>query len=222
MTTVTIAPVRLGEAGLRNVTALMGASPPLVTSSGGWVSLARPKRLGFTSWEGFSPRSLTVDLLLDGVAEGRSQQSQYDALVRIMRRKVGPEEQPSPVRVLGPAIVGSLSALWVIQSVTQDPATVVRSSSGTLLRAAVTVEFLEYVEADVVISQVSPSPAKRLNNAAADKPVSARTHTVKYGDTLSSIAAKYLGSWSRYSEIAELNGIRDPNNVPVGTVLKLP
>lgn len=50
------------------------------------------------------------------------------------------------------------------------------------------------------------------------------THTIKSGDTLWAIAAKYLGSGSRYKEIVEANKdkVSDPNRVPIGTVLKIP
>jgi nucleoid-associated protein YgaU len=49
-----------------------------------------------------------------------------------------------------------------------------------------------------------------------------RTYTVKDGDTLGAIAARELGSASRASEIAALNGIDDPALIRKGAVLKLP
>lgn len=45
------------------------------------------------------------------------------------------------------------------------------------------------------------------------------TYTVKAGDTLSGIAAKY---GTTYQEIASLNGIKNPNVIVVGQRLKLP
>ena len=47
-------------------------------------------------------------------------------------------------------------------------------------------------------------------------------YTVRGGDSLSEIADSQLGDGSRWSEIAELNGIEDPYNVAVGQVLKMP
>lgn len=44
------------------------------------------------------------------------------------------------------------------------------------------------------------------------------TYTIKYGDTLSGIAAKY---GTTYQELAAKNGIADPNKIKVGQVLKV-
>lgn len=49
-----------------------------------------------------------------------------------------------------------------------------------------------------------------------------KTYTVVKGDTLSKIAKRELGDAKRYPEIATLNGIKDPNKISVGQVLKLP
>lgn len=52
----------------------------------------------------------------------------------------------------------------------------------------------------------------------------AKTHTIKSGDTLWAIAAKYLGSGARYTDIVAANKgvITNPNLVPIGTVIKIP
>lgn len=49
-----------------------------------------------------------------------------------------------------------------------------------------------------------------------------RTHTVVSGDTLWAIAARYLESGAKYPAIASLNGIKNPNLIFPGTVLKIP
>lgn len=57
-----------------------------------------------------------------------------------------------------------------------------------------------------------------------DNRVQQKTYTVKSGDCLWNIAAKHLGSGSRYTEIASLNSdiIKNPNLIYAGQVLKLP
>lgn len=48
------------------------------------------------------------------------------------------------------------------------------------------------------------------------------TYTVVHGDTLWSIARRFLGSGSRYMEIANANNMSDPNVLMVGQVLIIP
>jgi len=57
---------------------------------------------------------------------------------------------------------------------------------------------------------------------AAHAAAGGATHTIKKGDTLWAIAAKMLGSGTRWKEIARLNGIKDPRKVPIGMTLKIP
>ena len=49
-----------------------------------------------------------------------------------------------------------------------------------------------------------------------------RTYRVAKGDTLSHIAAQYLGDASRWREIQRLNNIPDPANLSEGRMLQLP
>ncbi|MGL5973433.1 MAG: LysM peptidoglycan-binding domain-containing protein [Oscillospiraceae bacterium] len=49
-----------------------------------------------------------------------------------------------------------------------------------------------------------------------------RTHKVIRGNSLWGLSAKYLGSGSRYMEIANLNNIKNPRLIYVGQVLKIP
>ena len=50
------------------------------------------------------------------------------------------------------------------------------------------------------------------------------THTVVAGDSLSSLAQRYLGSADRWKEIYEANRdtIRDPGMIHIGQVLTIP
>jgi nucleoid-associated protein YgaU len=68
------------------------------------------------------------------------------------------------------------------------------------------------VVADIQVS--GPAPAA----------VSAKTYTVKAGDTLSKIAKEHLGSAGAYMKIFELNKdqLTDPDKIKPGQVLHLP
>lgn len=48
-----------------------------------------------------------------------------------------------------------------------------------------------------------------------------KTHTVKSGETLWAIAKKYLGDGSKYTELAKINNISNPNVIRAGQVIKL-
>lgn len=61
--------------------------------------------------------------------------------------------------------------------------------------------------------------AKVENQRPAKEP--AKTYTVKAGDTLWAICKKQLGNGDKYKEIAALNGIKNPNLIYPGQVLKL-
>ena len=67
-----------------------------------------------------------------------------------------------------------------------------------------------------VIAEVKVDP-----NAKA---ASARTHTVKSGDTLSKIAKEHLGDGNAYMKIFEANKdqLSDPDKIKPGQVLKIP
>lgn len=48
-----------------------------------------------------------------------------------------------------------------------------------------------------------------------------KTYTVKSGETLWAIAKKHLGDGSKYTQLAKINNLSNPNNIKVGQVIKL-
>ena len=73
-----------------------------------------------------------------------------------------------------------------------------------------------------------PAKPKARASAPAPSPTPAaptgptKTYTVKPGDTLQSIAARFYGTRSLYTYIAQANNIVDPSLVPVGQRLTIP
>lgn len=201
--------------GSRPVRVLLGSQPAAPMADGGWSVQSRPKKSGFTVWDGYAPYTMELSVMFDGFAEGESQEERIKALFSIMRDPVGPQKQPSPVKLRG--AVPMRGTAWVIQDISIDQSTLLRKKNGDIVRAGATISLLEYVEADLLVS-ATPSPVAKVS----EKSTAQRTHTFVSGDTLSGIAAKYLGSWTRYTEIMTLNGIRDARSVPIGTVLRLP
>ena len=72
------------------------------------------------------------------------------------------------------------------------------------------------INADI---QVVPQP-----QAVGTSGASARTYTVKAGDTLSKIAKEFYGDANAYNRIFEANRdkLHDPNKINVGQVLNIP
>ena len=108
---------------------------------------------------------------------------------------------------------------WVAQTVAVSER--LRLATGVTTRAQVTFELLEYRPGDVVVARQSATKRSEVRNSTPAKG-KAKTYTVRKGDTLSAIAARLLGKSSRWTEIAKLNAVRNPNNLKVGQVLKLP
>lgn len=52
--------------------------------------------------------------------------------------------------------------------------------------------------------------------------ITGNTYTVQAGDWLSKIAGRAYGDVMTYEKLAQANNITDPNNIEVGTVLKIP
>ncbi|KOP78662.1 peptidoglycan-binding protein [Lysinibacillus sp. FJAT-14745] len=83
-----------------------------------------------------------------------------------------------------------------------------------------------------IVVQPTTKPSSTSNTATTQKAVveqkrpttgkeKPKTHTVVKGDTLWAIAKKYLGDGSKYTELAKLNNISNPNVIKVGQVIKL-
>lgn len=73
---------------------------------------------------------------------------------------------------------------------------------------------------------LSEYEASSVSGGTPPRPISggygSTTYTVQPGDTLWSIARRFLGSGHRYTEIMRANNIADPNAVQEGTVLVIP
>ena len=75
-----------------------------------------------------------------------------------------------------------------------------------------------------IVADIQVTGGPSAGTSAASGGGSARTYTVKPGDTLSAIAQEHLGSASAYTEIFELNRdqLSDPDKIKPGQVLQLP
>lgn len=195
------------------------------SGSGGWQVVERPRRKSATQWLDYAPYTLTMTLMLDGITahplgQGVSVEGDCSRVAAWEKPQDGQIEPPQ-LTVTGP-VPGTTGREWVVQSLDWGAA-IRHPTSGHRLQQTITLTLLEYVPTD--ITKVKRHPAKKARRRHATKAVvvsTTRRHTVKAGETLGDIAASVLGDFSRWPQIASLNGIRDPRNIKVGQVLVLP
>jgi len=97
---------------------------------------------------------------------------------------------------------------------------------GTPVRSTLSVRLQEYVRLDVQLRQGlffgSPTVSSAVNAAGAVIGAAATVHITGAGDTLSGLAAAYLGDPALWREIATANKITDPLDIGVGRSLVIP
>ncbi|MEQ6357890.1 LysM domain-containing protein [Lysinibacillus sp. M3] len=77
------------------------------------------------------------------------------------------------------------------------------------------------IKKDTKSNSKSTSKAVVEEKRPATNKTTPKTHTVVKGDTLWAIAKKYLGDGSKYTELAKINNISNPNKIKEGQVIKL-
>lgn len=95
---------------------------------------------------------------------------------------------------------------------------------GTLYYSLTLMEYQEVKTRQIEVETSTRKASLNDEGDRTDNREQPRTHTVVSGDCLWNIAAKYLGSGARYTEIYELNRgqISNPNLIYPGQVLVLP
>lgn len=210
---------------------LLGEGVPKVDlGDSGWAVVDRPKRYGFVEWRKADPRRLTVPVMFDGLAEDRSVESEVLYLYRLIGEiRGGVNPMPAIVKLAGPLPLTFVQ--WAITAVELEEQEIRRPSDGHRVRTAGQLSFLQWVPGSVQF--VSPAAAAQVRAAtppppaasSAAAPVAAppqRVYVVRKGDTLWRIAQTHLGNPRRWPEIANMNGIRDPRKLQIGTRLRLP
>ena len=71
------------------------------------------------------------------------------------------------------------------------------------------------------VDPAAPAPAKAVGDIAGAAADATRVHTVVRGDTLWQIAKNQVGDPFRYSELAKLSNIRDPNLIRPGDIVRI-
>lgn len=83
-------------------------------------------------------------------------------------------------------------------------------------------EYKEYATQKITLSTSSTGQTTAVvSNVRETTASTPSSYTVKKGDTLWAIAKQYLGDGSKYTVLAKLNSITNPNFITIGQVIKL-
>lgn len=176
----------------------------------------RPGRTTAGEWDGTDPWRIGFTLRLDGYPNDpvHDQLSVLEGMAGLHR----PTEPPPRLRL---RYSGFSAVRYVIEQL--EPGRELRRDDLAIVRIDVDLVLREWVEPALVAS-----PAERERNrqqatpAATPAATSGRTHTIASGDTLWALSERYLGAGTRWQEIADANGIRDPRTLRVGATLRIP
>jgi len=75
---------------------------------------------------------------------------------------------------------------------------------------------------ELSLEQFEPDANWGPQNPTSGTPKPNRTHQVQVGDTLDRIAARYYGDPTKWRDIATVNGVGDPLDLPPGRLLAIP
>jgi hypothetical protein len=96
--------------------------------------------------------------------------------------------------------------------------------------------YLTRVRASLTLTEASDAPASLIPPPSGPPAVTTppspqpepaevpgpNTYTVRSGDTLWALSIRFYGTGTRWTEIADANGVRDPRKLQIGTVLRIP
>jgi hypothetical protein len=225
--------------------------PNIDSGYGGWNPVVRPRRRPYTTWAGMPVFHMTIPVLFDGFIAGRSVERDI-ARLENLAFPVGSNTMPPTVRIAATGgAIPHQEKTYVIDALTWGDAIMDTHGNRTRQQVTVgLMEYIhetllqelsaaarERVKASAykpkagaankriiaaLVEQAATStPPAAVVEAAAASTSSAST-SFGQGEDLLTIAARELGDASRWTEIAELNGIRDPRSIAPGQVLRLP
>jgi nucleoid-associated protein YgaU len=201
------APAESTEPSLARLFDALAPQPPAEEK----IEIKKPPRPG-------KPRSPKVYVVSDG-----------DNLAKIAKKLYGPEQGNKHANImriyeLNCDVLTSPDEVRVGQKLIIPPV-VVSQGDQNKPEKTLSSSFFEKVESigrkDIQADHPKPKPSP-INNAKASN--DHKQYVIKDGDNLWRIAVEKLGDGSRYQEIAKLNAdiLEDPNNLRVGTTLKMP
>jgi hypothetical protein len=188
--------------------------PVLPTDSGygGWTVVPREGQEADVQFQGVEPKRWVLPLLVDGWADGKDVQADWDAILALAEMR---GDQPPPqVRFAGTVPPALSAQAWLIEKPTIDGEQLV-DGSNQMLRGKLTLNLIAPTRIVDVASPIRQALAK-----GGQKGV--RTIHARHGDTLVSIAARELGDPERWRDISAANHGLQPDNVKAGQKIHIP
>ncbi len=202
--------------GMRNYAVLMGDGSATITGGfGGWTSHERPDNISFTEWNGQEPIRQDIPIMFDGFKHHED----YEATIRSVLQLARNGNNPPPVFTMrGPIYYRHLR--WVLENVTFDEGSRRRSKDGRVIRQAMTLSVMQYIDADSI--DIKKRKRKKKNGKGNHKP---RVVRAKEKDNVIQMAIRFYGDRSKWKLILKSNPKlpKDPHkHLPKGTKVKIP
>jgi len=168
-------------------------------------------------------RTLTMELFFDTYETGEDVRAYTGQIVRLLDKL--PQTQAPPILLFS---MGRFQFQCVLVDAGQRFTMFLRD--GTPVRSSLSVLLQEYVRVDIQIQRGiffgSPTISAVVNTAVETGRSllsgSPTVHVTLQGDTLSGLAAAFLGDATLWRDIARANNIDDPFDLPPGRPLVIP
>lgn len=168
-------------------------------------------------------RAVTMDLFFDTYETGADVRTHTAPIVGLLDKS--PQTQAPPVLLFS---MGRFQFQCVLVDAGQSFTMFLRD--GTPVRSTLSVRLQEYVRVDMRIERGvffgSPTLSSAVNTvvdtAGSLLSGTPSIHVTSRGETLSGIAALYLGDAGRWRDVARANDMDDPFDLPPGTSLMIP
>ncbi|WP_026912337.1 LysM peptidoglycan-binding domain-containing protein [Patulibacter minatonensis] len=205
------------------ITVMFDETEPVLTRGApNFQTVDGPWRTQSTYWAGHAADTLEIQIIVDGFPN-KSVEAAIDEIEVMMapRREGRASGGPKAVQVAGQ--LPGTDQLWLMTGITQTKAIWDRNRR---IRQHLTISFQESHD----LSKLTAGSRKN-TRAKNGKLKRRKDHTVKKGETLTSIAQDVLGQSKRWKDIAKLNPHkkgkkktprRSPTDVKVGEKLKMP
>jgi hypothetical protein len=201
------------------ITCLFNPKEYSISKTSSWTKKQNSSSIPNLQYGGGEPRKLSLDLFFDASDEVdgdvRGITEKLFALLEA-NNKFKQEKKKRPPTVefhwgrtwTFPAVIDSLSVQYVLFR-----------PDGTPIRATAKISLTQVEKA---VDKPSAGGSKKGQNPTTRGVADLRSHTVRDGDSLPSIAFASYGDPTRWRAIAEANGIDDPLALRRGRVLSVP